>query len=450
MENDKRAVLERIFVAGLQAVDPERAVHKHVQRRENCLTVGGRTYGLDGFRRVLVVGAGKATAPMARALEDILGDRLTAGWISVKYGHGLPLRKIHVMEAGHPLPDAAGVDAAGKILECLEACSADDLVVCAFSGGGSALLPAPRTPIGLGDKQETTRLLLECGANIQEINTIRKHLSLAKGGMLARCAYPATVVSLLLSDVVGDPLDVIASGPTAPDDSSFRDCLDILGFYGLTSRVSRAALKLLEDGVQGVEPETPKTGDSAFQRVQNVIVASNRAALLAACDEAASLGYAPVLLSSSIQGEAREVAQVFAAIGKEITQSGHPSPPPACVLAGGETTVTLKGEGKGGRNQELALSAAIALEDCEGITLLSAGTDGSDGPTDAAGAVVDGSTCRKGRKAGMEPHDFLARNDAYPFLDSLGLLLKSGPTRTNVMDMILLLVEAPNENRGIG
>lgn len=438
---DRRAILDRVFYAGLRAVDPGAAVWRHVRRMQHTLRVGYCAYDLEHIRRVVVVGAGKAAAPMARAIEGILGDRLTGGVVVVKYSHRLPLEHIRIMEAGHPLPDENGLRAAEAVLQELEGCTEEDLVISLFSGGASALLPAPRPPIGLGDKQATTQLLLECGATIREINTIRKHLSRMKGGGLAQAAHPATVVSLFLSDVVGDPLDVIASGPTVADPSTFGDCLDILERYSIASRIPGRVLEILERGRNGEEPETVKPDQPALRCVQNVLVGSNRAALFAARDEAASLGYKPLVLTSQLQGEAREVAGFVAAVAREILASDHPVHPPAFILAGGEPTVTVKGHGKGGRAQELALAAAIAIDGLDGISLLCAGTDGTDGPTDAAGAFADGSTCARARQLGLNPAEHLARNDSYPFFKALGDLFVSGPTRTNVMDLICMLVE---------
>jgi glycerate 2-kinase len=441
LDQNLREILTTIFMAGLRAVDPEEAVRRHVELAGNRLRVGERFYALDRFERIIVTGAGKGTAPMAKALEDILGDRLTTGWIIVKYGHGLPLKKIQVLEAGHPVPDQAGLDATKYILAEIEQCTAANLVLCAFSGGGSALTPAPRPPLSFLEKQQTTELLLVSGATIEEMNALRKHLSLGKGGQLAQLAYPATVVSLLLSDVVGDPLDVIASGPTVADPSTFADCLAIIERYGLTDKLPASVLKVLHDGASARIADTPKPGDPVFKKVQNLVVGSNRAALLAAAAEARRLEYNVLVLSSFMQGEAREIAQALTAIGKEIVCSDNPIPSPACVLAGGETTVTIGGRGKGGRNQELALAAALALRDWAHIALLSAGTDGTDGPTDAAGAFADGETCRKARQRGMNPADYLAKNDSYNFFDQLGQLFKTGPTRTNVMDLMCLLVD---------
>ena len=440
MDDTKKSSLEEIYLAGLKAVDPEEAVRLNVHLTGDHLQVGERSYPLASFKRIIVTGFGKGTAPMAKALEEILGDRLTEGWITVKYNHGMPLKKIRVMEAGHPIPDQSGLQATRFILDRLHECTAEDLVLSAFSGGGSALSPAPRAPLELSEKQKTTQLLLDCGATIFELNSIRKHLSVCKGGQLAKIAYPATLVSLFLSDVVGDALDVIASGPTVPDSSTFADCLGIVERYALSEKLPPAVLKLLRDGAQGLIEETPKAGDHVFQRVQNLIVGSNREALLASAQEAKQLGYNTLILSSFIQGEAREIAHLFAAVGKEIIASGHPVSPPACILAGGETTVTVRGGGKGGRNQELVLAAALAIEGWPQIAILSAGTDGSDGPTDAAGAFADGDTSQKALQKGINPQKYLLNNDSYNFFNLLGDLLITGPTRTNVMDVICLLV----------
>lgn len=441
MQEKQREVLEKIFLAGLRAVDPEQAVRRYVQRIGNKLHVADRAYDLDAFTGVTLAGAGKGAAPMARALEDLLGDYLTAGCITVKYGHALSLRKTKVVEAGHPIPDEAGLEGTEVILQLAHGCSEKDLLICAFSGGGSALLVAPNNSISLAQKQATTRCLLESGATIDEINAVRKHLSRVKGGGLAKAAYPATVISLILSDVVDDRLDVIASGPTAPDFTTFQDCLTIVQKYGLSQRLPPEIPAVFKDGVDGRLMETAKAKDVVFSRVQNLIVGSNKAALIAAGGEARSAGYNTLILSSRIQGEAKEVAKVIVAVAKEVQQSAISISPPACVLAGGETTVTIRGDGKGGRNQELALAAAMALEGWNDISLLSAGTDGTDGPTDAAGAFADGSTCYRARKLGLDPLDHLARNDSYNLFDQTGDLLKTGPTRTNVMDLICVLIE---------
>jgi hydroxypyruvate reductase len=431
-----------IFHAALAAVDPEEAVRRHLQIEGDNLKVEGWRQDLTTCDRVWVVGAGKAVAPMAKAIEDLLGDRIADGVLVVKDGHGLPLKKIRVWEASHPVPDERGVAGTLAILKLLEGAGPRDLVICLISGGGSALLIAPSEGLSLADKQATTRSLLACGATIHEINTIRKHLSRAKGGQLARAAHPAGVLSLILSDVVGDDLDVIGSGPTVPDRSSFLDTREIFQRYEIWDRLPAAVRTRVSEGVQGVLPETPKPGDPAFERCSQVLVGSCLRALKAAAEDAERLGYRSLILSSKIEGEAREVAKAFAAMAKEVISSQHPLQPPACLLAGGETTVTLQGDGRGGRNQEFVLSGAIALDGTDRVVLLAGGTDGTDGPTDAAGALADGFTIRKAKELGMDPHAFLKRSDSYHFFKPLDDLIITGPTRTNVMDVYMVLVGA--------
>jgi hydroxypyruvate reductase len=431
---------QAVFRAGLEAVDPVRAVGKYVERNGDRLDVGGLSYDLSKFERIFVVGAGKASAAMGQAVEAALGDRITEGLINVKYGHVLPLKTIRVTEAGHPVPDEAGLDGARAILSLLGTTGSRDLVLCLLSGGGSALLPLPAQGLSLADKQEMTRLLLESGANIQEINALRKHVSGIKGGLLARAVYPSTLITLILSDVIGDDLDSIASGPTVPDGTTFQDCLDVIERYGLAGRMPPCVLDLLEQGAGGKRPETPKAGDPAFAQTQNLIVAGNIQALQAARAKAEELGYQTLLLSSTIDGETRDAARVHAALAREIRTSGNPIAPPACLLSGGETTVTIRGKGLGGRNQEFVLAAALAIAGLENTVVLSAGTDGTDGPTDAAGAVADGRTVARAREKGLDALTSLRDNDSYRFFQPLGDLLITGPTLTNVMDLRIFLV----------
>jgi hydroxypyruvate reductase len=395
---------------------------------------------LARFRRVVVVGGGKASGTMALAVEEALGDRVADGLVAVKEAATAAARRIRVVEAGHPLPDECGRAAAEEIRRLATTAGADGLVLCLVSGGGSALLPAPVAGVTLAEKQAVTRLLLEAGATINELNAVRKHLSVLKGGQLARAAAPAPVVALLLSDVLGDPLDVIASGPTAPDPTTFADALAVLDGFGLRDRIPASARRHLEAGAAGSVPETPKPGDPLFERVTNRVIGNSGLVTEAALREASRLGFPPLLLTSRLQGEAREVARVFAAMLAESAQSGRPAGRPACLLATGETTVTVRGPGKGGRCQEFALALVPALAALPGVVVLAAGTDGSDGPTDAAGAMVDWTTLERARARGLDHRAALAANDAYRFFAGLGDLVTTGPTGTNLLDLYLALL----------
>jgi glycerate 2-kinase len=431
-----------IFRAALKAADPVEAVLRNVSVEAGVLTAGRNRYRLDAYQRIHVIGAGKASAAMALALEKLLGRRITGGLVNVKYGHLARLKRIELNECGHPLPDEHGVDGARRIARIAGEAGADDLIVCVISGGGSALLPLPAAPVTLAEKQAATKLLLDCGASIHEINAVRKHISAIKGGQLARMAYPATVLALLLSDVIGDDLDVIASGPTAPDSSTYAAARAVLDKYGVYVRLAASVRERLEGGLRGEVEETPKAGAAPLSRTRNVIVGSNQLAVDAAAHKARELGYRPLVLSTFIEGETKDVARMHAAIAREILASGRPVKPPCCLISGGETTVTIRGKGLGGRNQEFALAAALDIAGLKNVVVLSGGTDGTDGPTDAAGAIADGATVAKAAKLGLDAKDFLARNDSYRFFDPLGGLLKTGPTNTNVMDVRLVLISS--------
>ncbi len=437
---NSRLDIRKIFDAGLKAADPGEAIRHAVKLTGKRLLVGDREYDPGAFDRVVVVGAGKAAASMASALEDILGSYITGGMITTKYGHGLALNVVSVTEAGHPIPDESGVRGSERILGLLEGAGEKDLVLCVISGGGSALLPMPVSGISLHDKQKTTQALLDCGADIHEINTIRKHISGIKGGRLAEATFPATLVTLILSDVTGDDLDAIASGPTVPDRSTFGDCMAIVDKYDLVEKLPLSVISYLKNGVQGREPETPKPGDRVFDRTLALITGSCALSVSSAKQKAVELGYNAIILSSCIEGETRDVAKVHAAIAKEILKSGNPVSIPGCVISGGETTVTIHGDGLGGRNMEFVLAAAIEIDGLGGITLLSGGTDGTDGPTDSAGAIADGSTVRTARGRGLDPAAYLSNNDSYHFFEATGDLLMTGPTMTNVMDLRIFLV----------
>jgi len=431
---------KKIFLHAVHAADPQKILSSQVSLQGKVLRIGERKYSLSQYQRIFVAGTGKASAAMAVSLEKILGTRISGGWINVKYGHSQRLKRIRVQEAGHPLPDEKGLEGAKEMVQMLTPLTGDDLVIFLISGGGSALLPLPVEGITLAEKQATTNQLLSCGAAIQEINTLRKHLSRIKGGGLAKIVYPATLVSLILSDVIGDPLDAIASGPTVPDPTTYEDCARLLNKYRLWEKIPPSVAAHIRDGLEGKKEETCKEGDPAFQKVQNLVVGNNLMAIQAARKAARDLGYRPLILSSLVEGETREVAKVHAAIAKEVLLSGNPVAPPACILSGGETTVTLKGKGKGGRNQEFALAAALEIAGWEEILMMSGGTDGTDGPTDAAGAFADGKTVSRGKTMGLDLWSYLEENDSYSFFSKLGDLLITGPTGTNVMDLRIMLV----------
>jgi len=438
-----RRAAAQILEHSLRAADPRPAIARTMSVEGNALMVAGNAHPLPPRGRIVVVGAGKAGAPMAQAVDDILGDRVTAGVVAVKTGHQAPLRRIRLREAGHPLPDDAGVAAAEEILALLSGLGPDDLVICLISGGGSALLPLPRPGVTLADMVRTTDLLLRSGADITELNTVRKHLSRIAGGQLARTAAPARLVTLVVSDIVGSPLDAIASGPTVPDPTTYADALAVLAKYRLTGAVPSPVLGILCRGEAGEVPETPKPGDPAFAHTQVVIVVDNAAAARAAHGAAAEAGFHTLTLSTYIEGEAREVGRVLAGIAREIDAAGRPAPRPACIVAGGETTVTVEGSGRGGRNQEVALGAARGLAGLSDVLVVSFATDGTDGPTDAAGGVADGTTLARAKAKGLDLTRTLAGNDAYPFLDALGDLIRTGPTGTNVNDVMLILCGPP-------
>jgi glycerate 2-kinase len=452
-----RQAIEAVQAAALAAVEPGHAIRRYLYREGDTLVVSGRRHDLNRFDRVWIAGGGKAAAPMVLALADLLADRLTGGVAVTKYGHSSPVARhpsLVIREAGHPVPDGAGVAATCRLADLVSGAGPDDLLLCPISGGGSALMTLPasgtacvppsgakRSGIELADLQTLTDQLLRRGATINELNAVRKHLSQIKGGGLARMAAPATVISLILSDVVGDPLDVIASGPTAPDPTTYADAWAVLERYQLADDAREPILARLRAGLNGKVAETPKPGDPIFERVQNVIVGSNRLAAEAAVAKAQELGFNALLLSTFVEGEAREVARVAAALAKEVVRYDRPVARPACLVWGGETTVTVRGDGLGGRNQELALTAALALEDWPGVALATLATDGTDGPTDAAGAIATGDTVARARQKGLDPAAYLARNDSYHFFQCLGDLIVTGPTQTNVNDLLLIFVQ---------
>lgn len=437
-----------IFHAALERVDPVAMICRCVSVEGGDLVVRTESeearFPLGGYRNLVVTGMGKAGARMARGIERVLGDRITGGLIAVKEGYAEQLSHLPVLESGHPLPDDRSVHAAAELLALARASDEHTLAIVLISGGGSAIVCAPAEGISLQEKISTTDVLLSCGATIQEVNCVRKHLSAIKGGRLARAFFPATTLSLVLSDVVGDDLDSIASGPTVPDPTSYLDSLDVISRYHIEKRLPAHVVELLHRGAAGGIPDTPKPGDPAFDRARSMLLGTNRHALVAAEACAKGLGYSTLVLTSRLTGEAREAALMILGIGKDIASSGFPLARPACVIMGGETTVTLRGTGKGGRNQEMALAFLTALErapkDGEGLLFLSASTDGSDGPTDAAGAFASSGLLLRARAAGLKAGAFLANNDSYTFFDSCEGLVRTGPTNTNVCDIQILLV----------
>lgn len=445
-EETPLAMPSSIFHAALAAVDPYQAVLNATKLENFCLTVADATYQLEAFSRIVVVGAGKATARMALAVESVLGERISAGLIVVKEGHTAPLGRVRQIEASHPVPNEAGVEGAQRVLEMVRAADERTLVICLLSGGASALLVAPAEGVTLQDKQEVTALLLKAGATISELNAVRKHLSAVKGGRLAQAAYPAQMVTMILSDVIGDRLDVIASGPTAPDGSSFGDAWAVIDKYALKEKIPLHVRDYLQRGINGLAPETVKDGAPCLSSTRIVIVGGISQALAAAAEKSRQLGIAARIITSGLQGEARDAARLLAHTTR-MTLAGMQAGERRCLLFGGETTVTVRGKGKGGRNQELALAFALEIARQSGISLLSAGTDGGDGPTDAAGALVDGNTAERARRLGMEPAAYLEDNDSYGFFQQLDALsgershFMTGPTGTNVMDLQIILLE---------
>lgn len=439
---DLRAGVQQLQRAALAAADPAEAVYKFVSRVGDQILVADRSYPLSQFDRVFLVGAGKAVLPMAEAVSEVLGERLSGGVIITKYHHtDRPLPdQIRVHEAGHPVPDQSGVDATRDLTALLHQITPRDLIFCLISGGGSALLTLPAQEITLTDLQATTQLLLRAGATIREINAIRKHLDVVKGGGLVRLANGAPIITLILSDVIGDDLSVIASGPTVPDPSTFASAWQIVEQFNLADQLPAAVRARLNHGASGEIADTPKPGDPLFDKVQTVIIGSNAQAAQAAEQAARQLKFNTLLLTTQLQGEAREVAKVVAAIAQEIAVYNRPVPRPACLILGGETTVTLKGQGLGGRNQEIALAAAIAIEGLPNTLIAALGTDGTDGPTDAAGAMATGETVERARSIGLDAQAYLAGNDAYHFFQPLGDLIITGPTGTNVNDVLFVLV----------
>jgi glycerate 2-kinase len=434
-----RPLLRKLIVRGLDAVDARRAVGHAISRNGDELVIGRRRYDLCRYERVVVLGAGKATASMAQAVEQRLGSRLEGGLVVVKYGHVVPTRRIILAEAGHPVPDRSGQRAAARLCAMAEELGRRDLLIVLLSGGASSLLPAPVPEITLTDKQRTTQELLRCGASIREINTIRKHLSRIKGGRLAELTK-ATIVTLILSDVLGDDLSAIASGPTVPDPTTYQEAVAILKRYRIWQAAPQRVRRHLDRGCQGLASETPKPGSPLFRRIHHHIVGNNAAAVTAVARAAGEAGLRTLVHTTALTEEASEKGKQFGALAKTIVQAGIPLQRPCCVVAGGETTVTVTGKGAGGRAQEFAAAAALEIAGLTKVWVVAIGTDGTDGPTDAAGAVIDGHTMARAQRLSVDLKGALKRQNTYPALKRLGQLIVTGPTGTNVNDLYLLLV----------
>jgi glycerate-2-kinase len=432
-QKETKKIFQKLFYSALKAVDPYAAVKQHEKKILDF-------FASSDSKKITSVAFGKAACSMAKGAEELLGDIITQGIIITKYGHCSErdsLKKMTVFEAGHPVPDAEGVRGTEEVVKRLQKRDDKTAVLCLISGGGSALLVSPLEGISLDDKQKTTHLLLSSGADIHELNTVRKHISKVKGGRLAQIAFPSPVISLILSDVIGDNLDVIASGPTSPDSSTYHDAVQVIRKYGLEDKIPRNILDVLHKGKKGLVPETPKDEDPVFQHTKNIIIGSNRIAIDEVKRTAYEIGFDVILLSTEMKGEARDMGKWLGLKAREMKNRIRK---PMCLLSGGETTVTVRGNGKGGRNAELALAFALEIEGLEGVSLLSAGTDGNDGPTDAAGAIADGKTIAGAREKGLDPQQFLDNNDSYTFFKKTGGLFITGPTGTNVMDLQIVIL----------
>jgi glycerate 2-kinase len=440
MSKHKKIAIDMINSA-LQTVDPYQLILEQLNLEGNILFIQNRKeIDLTDFNKIYVIGAGKGTAPMSLAVEELLGDRLTNGAINVKYGHGQNLNKIKLFEAGHPILDENTIKNTKQILQIADKAGENDLVIVLITGGGSALLELLPDDIGLNDLTNLNQLLLSSGAAIDEINTIRKHVSLIKGGQLAKRIAPAKTISLILSDVIGDPLQSIASGPTAPDETTFAQAVDIILKYGLLDKIPAKIVTYLQQGLKGKISETPNKDDPVFNLVSNYVIGNNALALNRLRYEAENYGYNTILLTDRVQGEAKEIAKLLAGIIKSGIDSGFPVASPGCILLGGEPTVTLTGSGKGGRNQEITLATFQQLKDCRSeFYFCSFGTDGTDGPTNAAGAWIDENTINMVNNKNLSIADYMKNNDSYHFFKAIDQLIITGPTRTNVMDLIFCL-----------
>ncbi len=431
-----------LFHTGIKAASPYNLIPNNMLLEENILTISdingeSRSFDLNNYNRITVIGAGKASKSMAYAVEKILDGKIDEGLVVTKKNFRSELKRIRVLETSHPLPGKSGIEASKKIVKICKNAKENDLIINLISGGASSLLPYPTDNITLEDKIKTTVILLNVGATIQELNTVRKHISAIKGGQLVRHIYPATIINLIISDVIGDQLDVIGSGITAPDPTTFEDSWNVVIKYKLENKIPHSVKNYLRDGIKGKVPETPKPGNPIFKNVYNLIIGNNELALSAIKIAAEDKGYNAKIISSTLEGEAKDTGKFMAQIAKEYSL---PDEKPVCLIFGGETTVTVKGNGKGGRNQELCLSTAIEIDGIKNITFLSGGTDGNDGQTEAAGAICNGRTIERAKELGLDAMKYLNNNDSYNFFNKLDDLIITGPTNTNVMDVQIFLL----------
>ena len=435
-----REAAESIFLAGVRNVLPGSLMANVMRLKDQTLSISGHEIPLGNIENIYVIGAGKASAAMGHYVETILGSRIKGGHIVVKYGHSCKLKRIEVTEAGHPVPDGNGFRATNEIIRIAAEASANDLVICLISGGGSALMADLPDSLLPEELYIVNNLLVRCGASINEINCVRKHLSKVKGGQLARMVRPARLVTLIVSDVVGNLPEVIASGPTVADPSTYRDALDLIMKYNIAADMTSGVLNYLNDGAAGIHPETPKPGDPAFDGVLNILAGTIHDALKGAKAEARKLGYKAFIIGDAVQGDVESVGEMIVSTAISF-RNNTDIPKPACLLFGGETTIRVTGDGMGGRNQHLALTTAMRLQNLPGITILAAGTDGNDGNTDAAGAVVDSGTVPAALGKNIDPAVYISGFDTYNFFRKTGGLIITGPTFTNVMDLLIAVVE---------
>jgi glycerate 2-kinase len=437
---NRRQIAEQIFLAGVESVLPDKLISGNLALKGNILHIGQKKINIDKTGKIYVIGAGKASAIMALEVENILGDRITSGHIIVKYGHSAKLRKIKISEAGHPFPDSNGFRATKEVLEIAHGAGSEDLVICLLSGGGSSLLCDCPDELKPDDLVLVNKLLVNCGAGIREINAVRKHLSSVKGGRLAGAVYPATLVSLILSDVIGDHPDIIASGPTAPDPTTYVDAIEVLDKYNLKDSLPERVIDYLYEGATCRKPDTPKPGEEIFNKTSNIIIGSNRIALENARLKAMEFNINAVITEDELQGDTVSVSEYLVDTALEY-RSDKNEVKPVCILLGGETTVKMTGKGTGGRNQHLAMLCAGLLDKIPGITILCAGTDGTDGPTKAAGAVVDNETIITASNKNIDIGEFISDFNSYNFFRKTGGHIITGPTMTNVMDIVIIIVD---------